>query len=603
MCVYVCVCDTALPQVLQRLHRNKHLRVAVMRERLLERRAVRLRVHEIIVYEESDRDSSSSGMHLQYADDYEDDYDYEHEDKEKEHRQLDLEEKYFVKLDTNAFPTTDMQYVSNIPLDMRALNGHMLDAWVKNIPELKKNLLTNMMLASSGGVDPAATLHDVDRGTFPPKSFFLTVTVHKSENDMKQIYRVDVPLKEAHDLLLNESAGMAEKMQLIEQVHTMFEGNPSLYEHVTKIRLYPPKPYLVFPACSPGVVITMTLSRVTEWPRAQYICDHSYVADHALTWRQVTCVSHGMSPNEIPPLPSAMRRLQMYVAKRHNTKVSKMERDKIRQAKLMKKVNKQMHMISHTSEASLESSGEQDSDGDADSVVSTESVESLSSVSSVSSSLSRASVTSFPSIDKKKAVTHAAQSQSRSPDHNRSPGHSHSHSPGKTSCSHGHTSKGQGQGRRHSSYARHGSHGSRHRKVVSSARVLWTLMPTPNAGVVVGYLNFYAHGSPAASSIKYWCVVIDKCLLVYKNRGDTKPPRESVNLRVCTCTITSKEMIHIYRPSDKQTWFCMGSGQRRHDWVAWIMTACDSSSSSSSSSSGSSSISISRSKSNSNSKA
>ena len=473
-----------------------------MRERLQERRAVRVRIHEVIVYVEE----LNSIPEL-----------------DEEVRHLDLEEKYLLKADTNTFPTTEVEYAV-LPLDIHSLNSHMMtESKEANIPELKKMLLTNMLLASSGNADPAATLHDVDKGPFPPKSYFLTVTVNKSVDDMRILYRIDIPLTEAKEFVFNEET--ANKMFVIDRVHALFEGAPALYEHVTKVKLYAPQPYLVFPACTPGVVITMILSRVTEWPRAYYICDHSYEADHALMWRQVTCMSHGMIPNEVPPLPTTMRRLRMHVSKRYNDKANKAGRDNARQAKLLNKVIKHMHKLSHTvATEALESSEEYDSDGDADSVVSTESIESLRSVSSVHSSVSSVSSTSFPSIGKKTPLPITNY---------------------------------------------------RRKQVINYARVLWTLLPTPNAGVVVGFMHFYAHSSPSSSSIKYWCVVIDKCLLVYKNRADTKPPRESVNLRICTCVLTNKDMIRIHRPSDKQVWYCMGaSAHRRHDWVAWIVAAC-----------------------------
>ena len=113
------------------------------------------------------------------------------------------------------------------------------------------------------------------------------------------------------------------------------------------------------------------------------------------------------------------------------------------------------------------------------------------------------------------------------------------------------------------------------RKTVAGARVLWTVMPTANAGVVVGYLKFYANSNPTSSYIRYWCVVIDKCLMVYKSRGDTKQPRENISLSECHFSVSDKEMIRIHRVTDKKVWFCMGpSVHKRHDWVSWIRHAC-----------------------------
>jgi hypothetical protein len=474
----------ACAMVLQRLHRNRHFRVAVMRERLIERRAVRLRIHEIIAYVV--------------------DLDTIKHDLEEEHLQLNLEEKFFVKVDANSYKTTKQEFVQ-LPFDVHALTPQTIESKEKQTHNIRTMILTDMMVASNGSVDPAATLSDVDKGPFPPKTFFLTVTVNKAD-DMKQLYRVDLPMKEAHEFVFNETT--AERIMVIDKVNSMFEGNPSLYQHVSKIKLYPPKPIITFPACPGGVHITMILSRVTEWPRAHYICENTYPAEHSLIWRQVTCVSHGMVSHDIPTLPTAMRRLQMYIKKNNNSKVTREVREKDRQNKNLSKVIKKFN---------YKSLGSFEYDSDGDSIISTSSVESLATVSSVSSSM-----TTFPSIDKKFI---------------------------------------------HSS--------NRRNKVVTSARVLWTLMPTPNAGVVVGFMNFFAHSNPTSSSIKYWCVVVDSCLFVYKNRGDTKPPRESVNLTVCHFLLTDKDMIRIYRPSDRQVWFCQGTSvHKRHDWVAWIQSAC-----------------------------
>lgn len=483
-------------KILQRLYRHRHFRVAVVIERLLERRAVRLRVHEVIAYLE-DPESTLRGSK---SDEY----------------QIDLDEKYFFKVDTNLFNTTNM-VPAELPVGVNSLTMSTIESIEakEKTSRIRKSVLTNMLIASGGGCDPAATLNDVDRGPFPPKSFFLTITVNKID-DMKQLYRVDIPLREADEVMCNEVT--AEQMKIIDRVGTLLEGNPVVYEHVTRVKLYPPKPYVLLPACPGGVVITMTLSRVTEWPRASYICDHSYAADHAMVWRQVSCMSQGMTPREVPVIPSSMRRLQMFVSKGHNLKAAVHARQKQQQALCLNKVIRQMNLASKNSiENGYESDG--------DSVVSSTSMDSVTSLASISSLSSASSPTKFPRLNEK---------------HLPSPSRSHYKN-----------------------------------KIVSAARILWTIIPTPNAGVVVGYMHFHSQMHITSSFVKFWCVVIDNCLVVFKNRSDTKPPRESINLTRCHFSLCDGEMIRIFQPSDKKVWYCKGStANKRHDWVAWIQAAC-----------------------------
>jgi hypothetical protein len=228
-------------------------------------------------------------------------------------------------------------------------------------------------------------------------------------------------------------------------------------------------------------------------------------------------MSHGMVSNEVPVIPGAMRRLQMYVKKGYDKKIVKEAREKDRQARCLNKVIKQMNLVTRSS---LGGSAEDDSDGD--SVVSNASLDSITSMASMNSVDSVSSGLTLPGI-------HAKSIHSRS-----------------------------------------------HRnKIVSSARILWTLMPTPNLGVVIGYMNFHTHATPASSIIKYWCVLVDKCLSIFKNRGDTKPARECINLTACHFLLNDKDMIRIYRVSDRQVWFCMGTlVHKRHDWISWIEAAC-----------------------------
>jgi hypothetical protein len=488
----------ASAKILQRLHRNRHFRVAVMNERLVERRAVRIRIHEVIAYLEDPEVMMRDVHNSKY--------------------QLDLDTRYFVKVDTNMYNTTNMEYVP-LPIAPDAINFRTLEAIEakERSTKIRRSLLTDMMIANNGGCDPSSTLRDVDKGPFPPKTFFLTITVSKSD-DLKQLYRLDIPLKEAHHIIDNEET--ASRLEVVDRVSTMLEGNPSLYEHVTRIKLYPPQPYILFPACPGGVMVTMTLSRVTEWPRAYYICDHSYVADHPMIWRQVSCLSHGMIPHDFPSVPAAMRRLQMYIKKGPNDSVVNKARQKHKQAKCLNNVIRQMNLVTRMSTVGADMT---EYDSDNESIESTSSVQSAVSLASITSVSSVASTSILPNINDK----------TNKPHH----------------------------------YVRP--------KIVTAARVLWTIMPTPNAGVVVGYMNFHTSVQPTSSFIKYWCVVVDKCLMIYKNRGDTKPPRENINLTKCHFTMCENDIMRIYRPSDKQVWYCKGTvSNKRHDWVAWIQTAC-----------------------------
>ena len=465
-------------KIIQKLHRNRHYREAIVRDRMAERRCVRLRIHEIIAYVEDPK--------LQ---------------KHSDGPPKDLNEKVFLKMDTNHFSTWEINN-SGVPLEVESIGVHNIEAKEKKTSDLKKMIVSNMFMANNGGLGSAVTLEGIDKGSFPNKTFFLTVIVNKSDN-MMQVYRVDLPLKEIHEFCFGEAA--EEKMVIIERVNAMCEGNPLAYEHVAKIRLYPPRPYVVFPACMPGVIITLMLSRVTEWPLAQYICEQSFSAENALVWRQLTCMSHGMLPSHEPVIPTQMRRLQIFVDSGCGVRGYNIKGDQ-KKKKKMKNVVSQFKKLSGV--------GEVDSDGD--SVVSCDTVESIASKCSSSNS-----GTIFPNINKRTGIK------------------------------------------------------SHRNKVVTSARILWTLIPSPNSGVIVGFVNFFSHDNPTSNSVKYWCVVVDKCLLVYKSVSDNKPPSECINLTECECLITSKDIIRLYRQSDRQIWFCQGANvHKRHDWVAWIQCAC-----------------------------
>lgn len=93
----------------------------------------------------------------------------------------------------------------------------------------------------------------------------------------------------------------------------MLEGDITSYfgSEVTKLKIYPPKPMILFPALPANVRINLTVSevrihnyfiiklfhqlnsfyKVTEWPRARLIGQSSIQGDNWLIWRQVATIS------------------------------------------------------------------------------------------------------------------------------------------------------------------------------------------------------------------------------------------------------------------------------------------------------------------------
>lgn len=463
-------------KILQRLYRNRHFRCAIVNDRLSERRAVRIRLHEVIVYFE--------------------------DQSRKDGFDIDLDEKYFLKRDSNLFSTLNMTH-QELSID---LDGIGPNEWDNFSQQTKKNLLNNMILCNNGGAPVTSTLCDVDKGPFPPRSFFLTVAVNRTDDD-KQIYRVDVPMRPANEFV--DGPNQLKDFSVVERVNEVFEGFPILYDDVAKIKLYPPFPYILFPACPGGVYITLILSRVTEWPRACYLCEGCFVAEHALVWRQVTCASLGMRPSASPSLPTSMRRLHIHVKKNYNFEEMKKVSERDKKSKRMKDALKRMRKLKR------ETSDLYDSDDE--SIFSSSSMKSLASSSSFKSLESKSSL-KLPSIDLENAVS---------------------------------------------------------KKKLTGARILWTILPSPNANAIVGYVSFHSNSSLSSSYIKYWCVILDECLRIYKSKADTKHPREVIDLTLCRFSLSEKEMIRIYRVTDKQVWYCQGSSsQKRQDWITWIREAC-----------------------------
>jgi hypothetical protein len=79
---------------------------------------------------------------------------------------------------------------------------------------------------------------------------------------------------------------------------------------ITKLKIYPPKPMILFPALPANVRIFFTVSEVTEWPRAKFIGQCSVQGDNWLIWRQVATMSQvylcssSLSPHVSLPSPS-----------------------------------------------------------------------------------------------------------------------------------------------------------------------------------------------------------------------------------------------------------------------------------------------------------
>lgn len=277
---------------LQRFHRSQHLRRALIRERLAQRRPVRVFIHEVTVYDESYNLAQS-------------------QDKFRHMRDFALEQpgvnhpRIFCQFGTSYLPknTSNVLVPPVSPDSLSALPHHMTSLKATNT-ELRRDAVMNMlqlahMMQPQAPVAPVATSSVI----YPPETLFLTVTVSRFEHGIdRQLYRDDAPLYPMNSpsiqAKLPEFSG---HFKVVDEVSKVVEGGLAKNSGagVRILKVFPPRSMLILPACPADVTIHHTLSKVSEWPNAHIMGQSSFQADNLSIWRQCSCLSQNISTSNI----------------------------------------------------------------------------------------------------------------------------------------------------------------------------------------------------------------------------------------------------------------------------------------------------------------
>jgi hypothetical protein len=114
--------------------------------------------------------------------------------------------------------------------------------------------------------------------SYPSSTLFLTITVQRFEHGTeRQLYRDDAPLLPLHHQAMQaRRSEFAGHYEVLEQVGRVVEGGlPRSIAGgggggggVGALKVYPPRSLLVLPSCPADVTLYLTVSKVTDWPRA-----------------------------------------------------------------------------------------------------------------------------------------------------------------------------------------------------------------------------------------------------------------------------------------------------------------------------------------------
>eukprot|EP00602_Paraphysomonas_sp_CaronLab_P011505 CAMPEP_0185038568 /NCGR_PEP_ID=MMETSP1103-20130426/34367_1 /TAXON_ID=36769 /ORGANISM="Paraphysomonas bandaiensis, Strain Caron Lab Isolate" /LENGTH=761 /DNA_ID=CAMNT_0027577055 /DNA_START=67 /DNA_END=2352 /DNA_ORIENTATION=- len=318
-------------RAIQRFHRSRNFRRALIKERTTQKRAVRIRLHELTLYI---KDTEGSGILSSFP---------------------DPSVRVFGQFGANMFPKNVLDIeCPEVPNGAIATLHSGLDRRTQgNIPVTKKAIMLGAIKASTCGANShqlQMPVKDMNGAPFPSKTLFLTVSATQVEAGQdKQLYRIDVPMRDVASDPDGFGSFMSEQyrsqssissvtsststcqhtayFKIIDDLARVLEGENDRF---LKVKIYPPKPMILFPALSANVTIYFTVSEVVDWPRAYLIGQSSIHPDNWLIWRQVATISQGLSlcgPEDIPKGDSNSR-LQIHVRNPNITvddNVSKME--------------------------------------------------------------------------------------------------------------------------------------------------------------------------------------------------------------------------------------------------------------------------------------
>lgn len=324
-------------RTIQRFHRSRNFRRALIKERTNQRRAVRIRLHELTLYLMESNSAIIPPL-------------------------LDSTPRVIGQFGANMFPRNLLE---TTPLPIKhlpegAFNALFGDRRPQQSVISKKMVMIDLIRASTLGSNLQQLqmpVKDMNGSPFPPKSLFLTVTTTRMEGgQVNQLYRVDVPMrdialdKEGFHQYAQEQEQQKRAMsaspssrpttspesrqsrrenspeypgtpiayyEVIDEVSKVMEGDSLAIfgSEITKLKIYPPKPMILLPALPANVRINFTVSEVTEWPRSRLVGQSSIQGDNWLIWRQVATISQGLVPTSDDEMPKqdSHSRLQIHL--------------------------------------------------------------------------------------------------------------------------------------------------------------------------------------------------------------------------------------------------------------------------------------------------
>jgi len=293
----------------QRFHRSQHLRRALIRDRLTQRRPLRLCIHQVTLFCEVS--TVREPVHLPVS------------NVVTESAGSSSNTRVFCQFGTNHLPRSIANKLADTAsvTDISKLPSENLSLKSTNTKLRRRSMLNLLQLGHM--MEPQPTISSsVDLKVYPPNSMFLTLTVQRFEHGTdRQLYRDDVPLYPLSDPAMqpkrHEYAGHFKVLEAVSEI--VERGAERCVDRgtsgVATLKIYPPRSMVVLPSCPADVTVYLTVSRVTEWPRACIIGQSVLKADHLSIWRQCLCMSQAVSVKNIEEEPkndSCANRLALF---------------------------------------------------------------------------------------------------------------------------------------------------------------------------------------------------------------------------------------------------------------------------------------------------